>query len=59
MAYIFEHTRFGFCWWDLLMIILLIVLIIVFIVQMHKLNKRKKKLEDKVADIYSEQVEIK
>ena len=59
MAYIFEHSKLGFCWWDLVMLILLIALIVVFIVQMHKLNKKKKDLEDKISEACSDQVEIK
>lgn len=30
MAYILEHTRLGFCWWDLIALIVLIVVIAAF-----------------------------
>lgn len=30
MTYILEHTRLGFCWWDLIALIVLIVVIAAF-----------------------------
>ena len=46
MAYIFEHTVFGFCWWDLLALIILIVVIAVFVMKRHDMKKEEKELEE-------------
>ena len=54
MSYIFEHTRLGFCWWDLLALIILIVVIVVFAVRRSNLRDEQKELEDQLSDLYAE-----
>lgn len=54
MPYIFEHTRFGFCWWDLLALIILLVVVIFFVVRRKKLKDEQKELEDQLGDLYAE-----
>lgn len=53
MAYVLEHTKFGFCWWDLLALLLLVVLVAVYLVRRHNLKKEQKELEDQLADLYA------
>ena len=53
MAYIFEHTVFGFCWWDLLALIILIVVIAVFVMKRHDMKKEEKELEDQLSELYA------
>lgn len=54
MAYLFEHTKLGFCWWDLLVLIILLAVIIVYLVRRHNLKKKQDDLEDQLADLYAE-----
>ena len=54
MSYILEHTRLGFCWWDLLALIVLIVVIVVFAVRRSNLRDEQKELEDQLSDLYAE-----
>lgn len=49
MAFLYEHTAFGFCWWDL---VALLVVIGVVLVMIFKLRKQKKEL-NKLQDILS------
>ena len=53
MSYIFEHTRLGFCWWDLLALIILLAVIIVWIVKRHDLKKEQNDYEDQLSDLYA------
>lgn len=52
MSYIFEHTTFGFCWWDILALIILTAVIVVFVWKHHEMKKQEKELEDKIAELY-------
>lgn len=54
MSYIIEHTRLGFCWWDLLALIILIAVIVVFAVRRSNLRDEQKELEDQLSDLYAE-----
>ncbi len=51
MSYIFEHTTLGFCWWDIPALIILIVVIVVFAWKHHDMKKQEKELEDKIAEL--------
>lgn len=51
MAFLFEHTRLGFCWWDLIALLILIAVIIVFIVKVRKQKKIEKDLEDEISNL--------
>ena len=54
MAYLLEHTKLGFCWWDLLALLILLALVIVYLVRRHNLKKEQKDLEDQLSDLYAE-----
>lgn len=53
MAYLFEHTKFSFCWLDLLALLILLAVIVVFGVRNRDLKKQQKDLEDQLDDLYS------
>lgn len=42
MAYLFEHTKFGFCWLDLLALLILLAVIVVFGVRNRDLKSSRK-----------------
>ena len=54
MAYLLEHTKLGFCWWDLLALLILMAVVIVYLVRRHNLKKEQKDLEDQLSDLYAE-----
>ena len=56
MSFIFQHTRLGFCWLDLIALAILVVVIIVFVVQRRKLVQQEKDLEDQLSAKYAENV---
>ena len=53
MSYLFAHTKFGFCWLDLLALLILLAVIVVFVVRNRDLKKQQKDLEDQLDDLYS------
>lgn len=54
MAYLLEHTKLGFCWWDFLALLILLAVVIVYLVRRHNLKKEQKDLEDQLSDLYAE-----
>ena len=54
MAYLLEHTKLGFCWWDLLALLILLAVVVVYLVRRHNLKKEQKDLEDQLSDLYAE-----
>ena len=54
MAYLLEHTKLGFCWWDLLALLILLAVVIVYLFRRHTLKKEQKDLEDQLSDLYAE-----
>ena len=48
MSYIFEHTRLGFCWWDLLALVILVIVVVAFAVKRSKLKDEQDELEDQI-----------
>ena len=54
MAYLLEHTKLGFCWWDLLALLILLAVVIVYLVRRHNLKKEQKDLEDQLSALYAE-----
>lgn len=54
MSYIFEHTRLGFCWWDLLALVILVIVIVAFSVKRSKLKDEQDELEDQLSELYAE-----
>ena len=58
MSYILEHTRLGFCWWDLIALIILIVVAVIFVYKFMNMKKTQMDLEDQISEIYSEDVDV-
>lgn len=54
MSYIFEHTRLGFCWWDLLALVILVIVVVAFAVKRSKLKDEQDELEDQLFELYAE-----
>ena len=54
MSYIFEHTRLGFCWWDLLAVVILVIVVVAFAVKRSKLKDEQDELEDQLSELYAE-----
>lgn len=54
MSYIFEHTRLGFCWWDLLALVILVIVVVAFAVKRSKLKDEQDELEDQLSEMYAE-----
>ena len=54
IGYVFEHTKLGFCWWDLLGAIVLAFVVIFFIVRTNQMKKKQKQLEEQLSDLYME-----
>lgn len=54
MSYVFEHSVFGFCWWDLPAAIVLIVVIVAFVWKHHDMKKQEKELEDQISELYTD-----
>lgn len=54
MSYIFEHTRLGFCWWDLLALVILVIVVVAFAVKRSKLKDEQDELEDQLSGLYAE-----
>ena len=54
MSYIFEHTRLGFCWWDLLALVILVIVVVAFAVKRSKLKDEQDDLEDQLSELYAE-----
>ena len=54
MSYIFEHTRLGFCWWDLLALVILVIVVDAFAVKRSKLKDEQDELEDQLSELYAE-----
>lgn len=54
MSYVFEHSIFGFCWWDLPAAIVLIVVIVAFVWKHRDMKKQEKDLEDQISELYTD-----
>ena len=54
MSYIFEHTRLGFCWWDLLALVILVIVVVAFAVKRSKLKDEQDELEEQLSELYAE-----
>ena len=54
MSYVFEHSVFGFCWWDLPALIVLIVVIVAFVWKHHDMKKQEKDLEEQISELYTD-----
>ena len=54
MSYIIEHTKLGFCWWDLLALVILVIVVVAFAVKRSKLKDEQDELEDQLSELYAE-----
>lgn len=54
MSYIIEHTRIGFCGWDVLALVVLVIVTIVFAVRCNKLKEEQEELEECLSELYAE-----
>lgn len=54
MAYVLEHTKLGFCGWDLIALIVLIVVIALFAWKYHDMKREQKDLEDRISELYAD-----
>lgn len=50
LEYMFSHSFFGLCAWDLPALIVLAAMIVVFAVHRHNMKKREDEFEDELAD---------
>ena len=57
MSFILEHTKLGFCWWDLVALIILVIVAGIFIYKYVKMKKIQHDLEDQISEIYSDGAE--
>lgn len=55
MSYIIQHTRLGFCWWDLAALAVLIAVVVVFAVKHHRMKTEEKELEDRLAAVSADE----
>ena len=54
MAYVLEHTKLGFCWWDIPALLVLAAIVVIYLIRSHDLKKQQKEMEDQLADLYAE-----
>lgn len=54
MAYLLEHTKFGFCMWDLIALIVLIIVIAAFVWKHYEMKRELKDLEDQISELYAD-----
>lgn len=54
MAYVLEHTKLGFCWWDIPALLVLAAIVVIYLLRSHDLKKQQKEMEDQLADLYAE-----
>ena len=54
MSYILEHTKLGFCWWDVPALLVLVALVVVYLLRSRNMKKQQKEMEDQLADLYAE-----
>jgi hypothetical protein len=47
MAYILEHSRLGFCGWDIPALLILAAVIVIYGIKIYNMKKEEKELEDK------------
>ena len=50
LEYMFSHSFFGLCAWDLPALIVLIAMVVVFAVHRHNMKKRENEFEDELAE---------
>ncbi len=55
VEYMFSHSYWGLCAWDLPALIVLVVMIAVFVIHRDQMKKREEELEDELAETASEE----
>ena len=56
MSYILQHTRIGFCLWDLLALLALLVIVAVVLKRRKDYKDKKKELEDEISALDADKV---
>lgn len=51
MAHLIEHTKVGFCLWDIPALLVVLLVVGVFVYNSIKLNKKKSGLEDQLEEL--------
>lgn len=54
MAYILEHTKLGWCWWDLPAFLVLAAVVIIYLIKRHNLKTEQEELEDRLTGLYAD-----
>ncbi len=54
MSYVLEHTRFGFCWLDLIALAVLVLVVVIFVLKRRALIREEKALEEQISGVYAE-----
>ncbi len=57
MKFLFDHTAFGFCWWDLVALLILIGVILVMIFKVRKQKKELDKLQKVLSEVAEEEAQ--
>lgn len=55
LEYMFSHSYWGLCAWDLPALIVLVLMILLFILHRRKMEKREEAFEDELAERTSEE----
>ena len=50
MSYILSHTKFGFCWWDLVVLVVLVGLCVYFFCKLKKMKDQMEDLKKQLGD---------
>lgn len=51
MSYLLDHTKFGFCWLDIIAALLLIAVVIYVYKKLKKMKNEKEKLEEQLSSL--------
>lgn len=55
MAFIIEHTKLGFCWWDIPALIILIAVIVIVSMKRRSMKKEEEELEEQLSKLYADE----
>lgn len=55
LEYMFSHSFFGLCAWDLPALIVLIAMVVIFVAHRHKMKKREDEFEDELASRWADE----
>lgn len=54
MSFLLQHSRLGFCWWDLLALAILIIVVAITVIRIRKMKENKSELEDELSALYAD-----